>query len=216
MLLTAYLPHLAHRNWAMIRKEFLTHDDKGELTVEGLKGADKMDPGNYRAGEGPLRAFIAATAAEFGDDKIRKEALDQLDKKYFPVEATPSGALRNKGLSATTQVIALMARILKNRDLANATLHGPSKEALSGPILEQAPFPEVLVAKAYSHDAKELDLVLYNGKEAGTFTLGFERLVPGKTYVLSTGGKLIADAAGKASAKVAIDGRTPVLLKAQA
>ncbi|WAO91622.1 Ldi domain-containing protein [Fusarium falciforme] len=180
MLLTAYLPHLAHRNWAMIRKEFIKYDEKDQLVVHDLKGADKMDPGNYRAGEGPLRAFIAATAAEFGDEKIRKEALDQLDNVYFPVEATKTGSLRNKGLSATSQVIALMARLVKQRDLANATLHGPSDEALSGPLLEDAPFPEVLVAKAYSEDGKKLDLVLYNGKEPGSFKLGFERLVPGK------------------------------------
>lgn len=212
MLLTAYLPHLAHRNWAMIRTEFLKYKN-GVLTIDGLKGADKMDPGNYRAGEGPLRAFLAATAAEFGDEAVRKQALDQLDGKYFPVEATSSGSLRNKGLSATTQVIALMARMLKHRDLANATLHGPSQEALNGPLLEEAPFPQVLVAKAYSSDAKGLDLVLYNGQESGTFQLGFERLVPGTSYSLSTGGSMTADAAGKATTKVAIDGRTQVIVK---
>lgn len=215
MLLTAYLPHLAHRNWAMIRKEFLTYDHNGNLTVNGLKGADKMDPGNYKAGEGPLRAFIAATAAEFGDEKVRKEALEQMDSKYFPVETTKSGSLRNKGLSATTQVIALMARIIKCRDLANATLHGPSHKVLAGPLLEDAPFPDVLVAKAYSHTGKDLDLVLYNGREPGTFTLGFQRLAPGMSYSLSTGGSLVADAEGKASAKLAINGRTQIIIKPQ-
>lgn len=216
MLLTAYLPHLAHRNWAMIRKEFLTYDQNGNLTVNGLKGADKMDPGNYKAGEGPLRAFIAATAAEFGDEKVRKEALEQMDEKYFPVETTKSGSLRNKGLSSTTQVIALMARILKCRDLANATLHGPSHNVLTGPLLSDAPFPDVLVAKAYSHTGKDLDLVLYNGKERGTFTLGLQRLAPGKSYSLSTGGSLVADVEGKASVKVAINGRTQIIMTPQA
>ncbi|KAM6529606.1 hypothetical protein FALCPG4_007736 [Fusarium falciforme] len=213
MLLTAYLPHLAHRNWAMIRKEFIKYDEKDQLVVHDLKGADKMDPGNYRAGEGPLRAFIAATAAEFGDEKVRKEALDQLDNVYFPVEATKTGSLRNKGLSATSQVIALMARLVKQRDLANATLHGPSDEALSGPLLEDAPFPEVLVAKAYSEDGKKLDLVLYNGKEPGSFKLGFERLAPGKQYSLSTGGSVTANSTGKAWAEVKINGRTQIILQ---
>ncbi|KAF4341693.1 sugar transporter STL1 [Fusarium beomiforme] len=168
---------------------------------------------NPSTGQGPLRAFIAATATEFGDEKIRKEALDQLDNVYFPVEATKTGSLRNKGLSATTQVIALMARLVKQRDLANATLHGPSKEALSGPILEDAPFPEVLVAKAYSEDAKKLDLVLYNGKEAGTFKLGFERLVPGQQYSISTGGSVTANQAGKAVISAKINGRTHIILQ---
>ncbi|PNP86631.1 hypothetical protein FNYG_00021 [Fusarium nygamai] len=196
MLLTAYLTHLAHRNWAMIRKEFIKYDSKGELVVRDLKGADKMDP-----------------AAEFGDEKIRKEALEQLDNVYFPVKATKTGSLRNKGLSATTQVIALMARLVKQRDLANATLHGPSKEALSGPILEEAPFPEVLVAKAYSEDGKKLDLVVYNGKEAGVYKLGFERLIPGKQHSVSTGGSVAANGAGKAYIDAKIDGRTQIILQ---
>ncbi|CAI6099200.1 unnamed protein product [Clonostachys chloroleuca] len=178
MLLTAYLPHLAHRNWAIIRKEFIKYDKSGQLQVLNLKGADKMDPGSYRAGEGPLRAFIAGAAAEFGDEKIRKEALDQLDHVYFPVETTKTGAQYNKGLSATSQHIALMARLVRNRDLANATLHGPSKEALEGPLLEEAPFPDVLVAKAYSHDGSNLDLVLYNGNEPGVLSSGLTGCSP--------------------------------------
>ncbi|KAF4493293.1 linalool dehydratase-isomerase precursor [Fusarium agapanthi] len=162
---------------------------------------------------GPLRAFIAVTAAEFGDEKIRKEALEQLDNVCFPVEATKTGSLRNKGLSATTQVIALMARLVKQRDLANATLHGPSKEAFSGPILEGAPFPEVLVAKAYSEDGTKLDLVVYNGKEAGVFKLGFERLIPGQQYSVSTGGPVTSNGAGKAFIDSKINGRTQIILQ---
>lgn len=212
MLLTAYLPHLAHRNWAMLRKEFIKYDAGGQLMVSDLKGADKMDPGSYRTGEGPLRAFIAATAAEFCDEKVRQEALNQLDNIYFPVEVTETGSLRNKGLSATTQVIALMARLVRHRDLANATLHGPSKKALSGPLLEEASFPDVLVAKAYSPDGQRLDLVLYNGRAAGTFELGFDRLIPNKSYSLNTGKNVTASAQGNVSVKVQISGRTTVSL----
>lgn len=212
MLLTAYLPHLAHRNWAMIRTEFISHGDRGNLQVLGLKGADKMDPGNYRAGQGSLRAFIAATAAEFGDETLRLGALEQLDKVYFPVEATKTGGLYNKGLSATSQVIALMARLVKTRDLANATLHGPPETALRGPVLGKAPFPDVLVAKAYSDDGERLELVLYNGRGAGSFEIWFGRLAPRQTYTLSTGGSVIADAAGTASVRVIVSGRTQIML----
>lgn len=212
MLLTAYLPHLAHRNWAIIRKEFIKYDKNGQLQVFDLKGADKMDPGNYRAGEGPLRAFIAAAAAEFGDEKIRNEALDQLDQIYFPVKTTKSGAFYNEGLSTTTQHIALMARLIKHRDLANATLHGPAQEALQGPLLEGAPFPDVLVAKAYSYDGQGLDLVLYNGNDPGEFELGLERLLPYGRYKVNTGDYIMADGSGKASYRARIDGRTQIIL----
>lgn len=213
MLLTAYLPHIAHRNWAMIRKENIAHNEKGELEVLNLKGADLMDPCNYRFGEGPVRVFLAGAAGEFGDEKVRKGALDQLDTRFFPVEKTPTGSLRNVGLSASLQAITLMARLIRHRDLANATLNGPDENALRGPLLEECPFPEILVAKAYSEDGKQLDLVLYNGKEPGVFKLGFERMVPGQEYSLSAGGSVTADDGGKAFAEVKVDGRTQLLLK---
>ncbi|KAJ4117016.1 hypothetical protein NW765_010429 [Fusarium oxysporum] len=34
----------------------IKYGGKGEVVVRDLKGADKMDSGIYRAGEGPLRA----------------------------------------------------------------------------------------------------------------------------------------------------------------
>jgi len=210
MNLTAYLPHIGSRVWAIIRNEHIAYQDK-KLTVDDLRGADKMDPGNYKGGIGALRAFIAGCAAEFGDESIRQDALEQLDTEFFPVEATESGALRNKGLSATAQVVALMARLMRHQDLANATLHGPDPVAMSGPILAEAKFPDVLVSKAYSHDGKGLDVVLYPGKAAGVFKLRFERLERGKTYDI--GGKRVqADGQGRASVDVKIDGRTPVMV----
>ncbi|KAM0082200.1 hypothetical protein ACKRZS_005568 [Fusarium odoratissimum] len=80
----------------------IKYDGKGEVVVRDLKGADKMDSGNYHAGDGPLQAFIAAIAAEFGDKKIYKEALNQLDNIYFLIKATKIGSLYNKGLLAIT------------------------------------------------------------------------------------------------------------------
>lgn len=207
MNLTAYLPHIGSRVWAIIRNEHIYYTDAGKLDVKDLRGADKMDPGNYKGGIGALRAFVAGCAAEFGDEQVRKDALDQLDNEYFPVEATPSGALYNKGLSATTQVVALMARLMRYQDLANATLYGPNPEAMQGPILSDCKFPDVLVAKAYSHDSKGLDLVLYNGKAAGKQTLGFDRLQPNAKYTLGQQ-TFQADAQGKGKVEVQLDGRT--------
>ena len=211
MNLTAYLPHIGSRVWAIIRNEHVYHQDNGRMDVKDLRGADKMDPGNYKGGIGALRAFVAGCAAEYGDEQIRKQALEQLDDEFFPVEATPSGAFYNKGLSATTQVVALMARLMRYQDLANATLYGPEPSAMQGPLLADCKFPEVLVAKAYSYDSKGLDLVLYNGKAAGKQTLGFERLTPDGKYTLGSE-SLTADASGKATIDVELDGRTPLML----
>jgi hypothetical protein len=170
--------------------------------VKDLKGADKIDPCSYRVSDGPIRAFFAAAAAKFGDEKIRRDCLEQLDNKYFPVETSPTGGLYNKGLSASSQVIALMARMLKHGDLANATKHGPEPNATKGPLLEDVPFPEVLVAKAYSEDGAKLDVVLYNGKGR------FERLTPGAKYNVGSHASITADENGHGEAEVPIDGRT--------
>nr|KAK5441257.1 hypothetical protein LTR18_007101 [Exophiala xenobiotica] len=143
MNLTAYLPHIGSRVWAIIRREHIYYSQKGRLDVKDLRGADKMDSGNYKGGVGALRAFIAGCAAEFGVEKVRVDALEELDTD-------------NKGLSATSQVVALMARLMRHQDLANATLHGPEPAAMQGPLLADCKFPEVLVAKAYSHGLQGL------------------------------------------------------------
>lgn len=104
MNLTAYLPHIGSRVWAIIRNEHIRYTQSGALAIEDLRGADKMDPGNYKGGIGALPAFVAGCTAEIGDEKIRIDALEQLDTEFFPVEATESGALRNKGLSATPKL----------------------------------------------------------------------------------------------------------------
>lgn len=208
MNLTSYLPHIGSRVWAIIRQEHIHYNEKGRLDVKDLRGADKMDPGNYKGGIGALRAFIAGCAAEFGDEQIRKDALEQLDEEYFPVQSTPSGSLYNKGLSATTQVVALMARLTRYQDLANATLHGPNPISMQGPLLADCKFPEVLVAKAYSNDGKALDLVLYNGKAPGKQSLRFERLIPNSKYSLGNGQTMTVDENGHGRADVELNGRT--------
>jgi hypothetical protein len=92
MLLTAYLPHLAHRNWAIIRNEFIDYDEDGNLYVKDLKGADKIDPCSYRVSDGPIRAFVAAAAAEFGDEKIEETVSSNSTTNISPSKLLPPAA----------------------------------------------------------------------------------------------------------------------------
>lgn len=88
---------------------------------------------------------------------------------------------------------------------------GPPENAFKGPILEDAPFPDILVAKAWSHDGEGMELIVYPGKDAGKFQLGFTRLKPGQRYFFDgASGKVSAEASkdGKASFEVSVDGRT--------
>lgn len=84
---------------------------------------------------------------------------------------------------------------------------GPDENVKNGPILDEVPYPEVLVAKCYSHDGEGLDIVLYPGKAAGKFKLGFIRLKPGVEYALG-GETKVAGKDGTASFEVVVDGRT--------
>jgi hypothetical protein len=88
---------------------------------------------------------------------------------------------------------------------------GPTDNVFNGPILDGAPFPDVLVAKAYSPDGEGLDLVLHPGKESGKFELGFARLKAGESYSLEGESKQ-ADKSGKATWAVELNGRTALKL----
>ena len=78
-------------------------------------------------------------------------------------------------------------------------------------ILADVKFPDVLVAKAYSHDGKGLDMLLYHGKEAGVFRLALERLMPGNGYRIGHE-QIVDDQTGCGKSNVAIKGRTSVML----
>jgi hypothetical protein len=90
---------------------------------------------------------------------------------------------------------------------------GPPASALSGPILEDATYPDVLVAKAFSH-GDDLELVLYPGNGDGVQNLGLERLRPNATYTVTGGveGQLVAGSDGRARLNVRLSGRTAVYL----
>jgi hypothetical protein len=90
---------------------------------------------------------------------------------------------------------------------------GPPENVLKGPILDEVAFPDVLVAKAYSHDGESLDLVLYPGKDAGKFKLGFKRLRPNESYaVRGTDATIQADEDGKATFEAELKDRTVLKL----
>lgn len=111
LLCAAFLPNVAHRNWAFVKKEAIKWKDDGGIELANLEGADKLDPGNYKPGEGFTRGTFACAAAEYGDLKIRDQLLKELDEQYHPVFTTRTGALKNKGLSTLAQGEFLRGRM---------------------------------------------------------------------------------------------------------
>ncbi|KAF2813992.1 uncharacterized protein BDZ99DRAFT_567692 [Mytilinidion resinicola] len=213
VLCRGYLDHVARRMWAIFRHECVNFTSSGELELTGLVGADKLDPGNYRASDFAIYPHLAYVAGEYGDEKVRKAANKKSDEG-FGVKTTESGAkvLDPENASLAMRTSRVRAALLRKEDWKKLIGEGPSKTALAGPILYSVPYPGVLVAKARSHDSKDLELVLYPSAASGIFKLGVSRLVPGQTYNYGAEKSVKADAAGESSVEVAVEGRTHVHL----
>lgn len=195
-----------------MKRENLRWSEGGQLELINLVGADNIDPGNYKSGRGFVRNAMASVASEYGDYKIRDELVRQMDEDHFPVYETKTGALKNKGLSTVGQCSGIRGRLGARGDWFRLLTEGPPAHCFRAPILEKVPFPDVLVAKAYSHDGKSVELVLYNAKNPGAYELGFKNMQPGKSYKL--GDQIVkADKKGEAGFLVPISGRTAVTLE---
>lgn len=214
LLCRGYLDHIARRMWCIFRHECVRLDSKtGELRFEGLVGADQMDPGTYKHSEYNIYSIVSIVAGEFGDEKLRVAAIDAL-KKNVGLETTETGAKRLTAAKASLNMNSCMVRgvLLRCEDWKNLVSKGPSKTTLAGPILNEVPYPGVIVAKARSHTSRDLDLVLYPSAAAGSFTFGVERLEPKKTYDIGGKMKLAADKDGKLKFSIPVEGRTAVLI----
>ncbi|MBL8265349.1 hypothetical protein [Steroidobacter sp.] len=214
-----FSPPLARRLWAIGRKELgfcLAKDAEGQsrlsFPMDQMPFLDKMDPGHYKPGV--LFAYVAVmmSAREFGDDELAEAALRSMEQDCGPV--MEDGVLTYRRGSCLANVWGVEGRLMRTGDFRNSFAKGPPASALKGPLLATASYPEVLVSKAFSH-GEDLELVLYPGRGAGAQRLGLERLRPNATYTVSgaTVSSLTADAQGKATLSVELNGRTPVHIK---
>ena len=82
-------------------------------------------------------------------------------------------------------------------------------------MLSECRYPDVLVARAWSPNGNDLDMVLYDGNGSGTFELQFQRLTPGAANVIEGDQNLrgVADGSGGMSVQVTLAGRTQLQLK---
>jgi hypothetical protein len=203
--------HLSRRLWAIFKNENVSFDEStGELSLVGLVGADKIDPGNYKTCKHAIYPHLAQAAGEHGDEKLRQAALRKT-VEGFGIVTTETGA-RCLDLSKASTSMSygyLRGAMLREGDWKRLITEGPSRTTLAGPILTTVPYPGVLVAKARSHDSKDLDLVLYPSGSDGTFTLGVSRLQPGGLYKVGDR-TLTADADGHLSFPALVSGRTEV------
>ena len=204
-----FAPELGTRLWAVARRELgycIAPDAQGNprlsIPPEALTRLETIDPGNYRRGALFGYAAVAMSAREFGDDALADAAIRAMDQDCGRV--VEDGVARYTGGSGWANIWAVDARLMRTGDFRRSFVERPTRGALEGPLLAEAPYPAVLVAEARS-SGRDLKLVLCPGQGACDVCLGFARLSPGQRYRAEGASgtfELLADEEGKAVLKL--------------
>jgi len=192
----------------MLREERVRFDADGELDLE-LSFMDNLDIGNYRRTNAGMYVELLLAGREHGDDEVADAALRGLDRLHGRIDS--DGSLRHEGLSNFNNAHVVMGRMMRRHDWRRLVLQGPSSQALRGPMLSDARYPDVQVARA-SSDGEDLTLVLHPGAAAGPQLLTLDQLRPHAVYRVTgaSAPTLTADGSGRAGLVVHVAGRTAV------
>jgi hypothetical protein len=115
-----------------------------------------------------------------GDTAVVNELLRLLEEIGKPTRE--NGVLKyecSSGLAADM----VRSRILRMGDWSRTVNEGPAPCTQKGPVLSLARYPQVLVARAFSH-GHDLDMTLYPGLEPGPEDIVIERLEANAHYQL--------------------------------
>ncbi len=120
LLCRGCLDHIARRMWAIFRHECVRFNEKGDVELVGLVGADKIDAGNYSANAFAMYPHLAYVAGEYGDEKTRKAAIEVLHKN-IGARTTETGAISLKPESASSALNTglVRAHLLRKEDWKN-------------------------------------------------------------------------------------------------
>lgn len=208
--LNAMYPDIARRSYEIVRgTAFRTGADGIEVDF-GLW--DRIDFGNYRPSTLASYAVLAGTAREHGDDETADALLARLDETQPLLVEDGVGHYAGRSMGAhSTLYLARAGRANGLHDVVRVGIPEPWR---TGPVLDEATYPDVLVARAVS-DGADLSLTLDPGRPAGLrTTIGAARLRPGARYAV-TGAvetEVVAGADGTARFTVDLPGRTRVRL----
>ena len=105
--------HLSRRFWAIFYKESVIFDrETGELDLQGLVGADKMDTGNYKSSDSAIYPHLAQAAGEYGDRQLRDAAIKKSYEAYGCItKSTGATHLDPEKCSTTTNSSLLRAEL---------------------------------------------------------------------------------------------------------
>ena len=200
-------PGLARRNYALLRKSALEIVD-GVTYIKGQKWEDIFDMSTMSKNPSLSISHLEMVASAYGDTEI-VEGLKKAESMFLNRSKNPK-VFKFQNVPVVTMANFAFARFAQKNDWNDIILRGIDPTALTGPVLEACSYPDVLVAKACS-SGDDLELVLYNGEEAGEQKLSLSQLQPGKRYMLEgCDYSFLAEQDGTADIFVYINGRTPV------
>ncbi|MDT5348927.1 MAG: hypothetical protein QOH91_2214 [Mycobacterium sp.] len=206
--LAPLVPDIARRQYEILRHEWVRLNSDGTLSLD-LSGWDKIDTGNYRRSNISALLWMRAAAAELGDSEVAAAAQLSIDQEAPPT--VEDGVRYHPGVSAQGTCGLFLASTARKDSHFNRVNRGMPEQWLNGPILADADYPEVLVARAVT-DGAALDLVLRPGADMARQTLTIGRLRAGQRYRTpgAVDAEVTADAHGNAYVQVDLEDRHEV------
>ncbi|KAJ5623226.1 hypothetical protein N7490_011831 [Penicillium lividum] len=107
------------------------------------------------------KIWALAAAKERGDTQLA-EYLDRKLSESVTLREDGKGGTFADEVSTMMAICYAMAKLTVVNYLHEAIANGPPEYTFRGPLLDWAPYPEILVPRAWSN-GKYLDLVLYGG-----------------------------------------------------
>jgi hypothetical protein len=198
LFLNALYPDLAAQHWERFRRRLAGRDWRRAFWP--------IDVGNYAFSRASSYAASAAAAVEIGDGETAMALLARLEEECS--SRTIDGVTHRQNASLWSHGLELVARMGRQNGL-RAIVAGTVPTRHSGPSLAEAPYPDVLIARAMG-DGESLDLVLHPGGSAASARIRLAGLRPNRNYRtgLEDVPLLRADETGGAQLDIPLRGRT--------
>ena len=203
LFLNPGLPDIGRRTWWLVNTFHLGPRGRpGEVTHHSW---NRIDPGNYGINtDGFTRAALAANAREYGDEHsaqaLEASLADRLVEQH--------GARRYQGISVWGNLWLAFTRFGGEDAFRGLVCDGIPHRWRTGPVLADAAYPDVLVARAVS-DGNDLALILRPGNGHTRTTIAVERLRPHRTYQIrgAHDPAVTADPTGRALIEIDLNDR---------
>ncbi|MGB0219377.1 MAG: hypothetical protein ACPGJF_08605 [Sinimarinibacterium flocculans] len=208
-------PDIARRSWEIARMDYIRVLD-GRIEIEA-RGWDRLDTGSYRPSMITTYTQIGAAAAEMGDLEVAALVRERV-REEFDWRPENDGAVSLDGVSTQAHATTLYHWTARPNQRRSMHADGIPDAERAGPVLAEAPYPDVLVCYA-RNDGSALALELAPGCSAAvgrTATLGLDQLRPGQRYRIGDARVCVADAGGRARFDVRIEAAPQRLLVAPA